>query len=179
MRAHGVAAWRVSILLACAALTIPAPAAAAQEVYRWIDENGIVNFSDKAPPAAAANVSTLELEDTRSADYDPEQDLYNLEATAERMQALRDELAAEREARRERQAAQPPVVVQYQEPQHYGYPYDYPYGYPPLYPRPPGGRPGRPPDGPPQRPPHEPPSDDDTSTWRPPGQSANRGTRRH
>jgi hypothetical protein len=148
----------------------------AQQIYRWVDEQGVVHFSDTAPPGDSGEVSTLTLENTQPANYDPEQDIYNLEATEQRMQALRDELAAEREARRERAAAQPPVVAPYPEQPHYGYADDYLYGYPPLYPRPPGERPGRPPGGPPHRPPPgaEPPADD-TSTWRPPGQrGANR-----
>jgi hypothetical protein len=165
---------RAAILIVSVALTA-LQSAAAQEIYRWVDEQGVVHFSDTAPAAESGDVSTVTLDDTRPANYDPEQDIYNLEATEQRMQALRDELAAEREARRERAAAQPPVVVQYPEQQHYGYPYDYPYGYP----RPPGGYPGKPPFRPPHRPPPgtEPPADD-TSTWRPPGQSGDRGGRR-
>lgn len=175
MRAFGAAACRVAILFASAALFALRPApVSAQQIYRWVDGQGVVHFSDTAPVGESGEVSTLTLENTRPASYDPEQDLYNLEATEQRMQALRDELAAEREARRERAAAQPPAVVPYPERQHYGYPYDYPYGYPPLGPRPPGGHPGRPPN----RPPPEPPaSGDDTSTWRPPGQSGDRGVR--
>ena len=165
-----------AIGVALSAWTVPSPA---QEIYRWVDDQGVVHFSDTAPAAASGEVSTLTLQDTTPANYDPEQDIYNLEATAQRMQALRDELAAEREARRERAATQPPVVAQYPEQPHYGYADDYLYGYPPLYPRPPGGHPGRPPGGPPHRPPPgaEPPVDD-TSTWRPPGQPGDRGMRR-
>jgi hypothetical protein len=165
--------YRAAILLVSVALAALQPAAA-QEIYRWVDEQGVVHFSDTAPAAASGEVSTLTLEDTTPANYDPEQDIYNLAATGQRMQSLREEMAAEREARRERAAAQPPAIVQYPEPQHYGYPYDYLYGYPPLRPRPPGGPPGKPPDGLPPRPPPA----DDTSTWRPPGQSDNRGMRR-
>jgi hypothetical protein len=171
MKAYGVAARRLSTLAGCVALLVLQSAPlAAQEIYRWVDENGVVNFSDRAPPAATANASSLTLQDSQPDNYDPEQDIYNLEATAQRMQALRDELAAEREARRARPTAQPPVVVQYPEQRHYGYPYDYPYGYP----RPPGGQPGKPPN----RPRPEPPApEDDTATWRPPGQSGDRGGR--
>jgi hypothetical protein len=114
MKAHGVAACRASVLFACAALfALRLAPATAQEIYRWVDEQGVVHFSDIAPAGESAEVSTLTLEDTRPANYDPEQDIYNLEATEQRMHALRDELAAEREARRERAAAQTPAVVQY------------------------------------------------------------------
>lgn len=171
LRAYGVATRRVAALGACAALlALHAAPLAAQQIYRWVDENGVVNFSDRAPPAAAADVSALTLPDNPPANLDPEQDLFNLEATAQRTQARRDELAAEREARSERAAAQPPVAAPYPQ-QHYGYPYDYPF----AYPRPPGWRPGWPGDRPPQRPSPKPPApEDDTSTWRPPGQSPKR-----
>ncbi|MGK2927434.1 MAG: DUF4124 domain-containing protein [Lysobacterales bacterium] len=166
MSALNMNAWRAVIRFALVALAgFPLGAAEAQEVYRWVDENGVVNFSDRAPSAAPeTGVSTLKLEDNRSAAYDPEQDLFNIQSTQERTQALREELQEQREARHERSASQP-VVVQQPEQRNYGYPWDYPYGYPSL--RPGGKPPIRPPYKP--RPPPEPPADD-TSTWRPPGQ---------
>lgn len=140
--------------------------AMANEVYRWVDENGVVNFSDAAPGKAqpGAEVNTLTLEDTAPKDYDPEQDIYNVAAQAERMQALREELEQEREARREQQRrvqAQPSTP--YQSSVNDRYPYDFPaYGRPPMRP------PGRPPARPPQRPVPEP---YETSTLRPPRQA--------
>jgi hypothetical protein len=138
--------------------------AAAQEVYRWVDENGVVNFSDKAPVVATGNsdVNTLTLQDAAPTDYDPEEDIYNVAAQAERMQALRDEMAKDREARREQQnkALQQPAVP-YERGASYGYPYSFPaYGRPPY----------RPPAKPPSRPVPEP---YETSTLRPPGQTPN------
>ena len=101
--------------------------AMASEVYRWVDENGVVNFSDAAPGKAqpGAEVNTLTLEDTAPKDY---------------------------EARREQQRrvqAQPSTP--YQSSVNDRYPYDFPaYGRPPMRP------PGRPPARPPQRPVPEP-----------------------
>ncbi len=107
----------------------------ATEVYHWVDENGVSHYSQNAPATDVAGVSKMILEDTTPPDYDPEEDRYGVEAQAERMAALREEMAEKREAQRERQrnAPQQPVV-QYQQP--------YPYGYssfwqPPYYPRPP------------------------------------------
>lgn len=138
--------------------------AAAQEVYRWVDENGVVNFSDKAPVVATGNsdVNTLTLQDAAPTDYDPEEDIYNVAAQAERMQALRDEMAKDREARREQQSRVPQQpAVPYERGVSYGYPYSFPaYGRPPY----------RPPAKPPSRPVPEP---YETSTLRPPGQSPN------
>jgi hypothetical protein len=156
------AACKFFVVLSVLLLT---SAAGAQEVYRWVDENGVVNFSDTAPRAADANVNTVILEDTAPSNYDPEEDIYNVAAQAERMQALREEMELEREARRARQqnAPQQPAV-QYEDGVRYGYPYRYP-----GYGRPPGRPPGKPPGG--GRPPR--PEPYETTTLRPPGQARN------
>jgi hypothetical protein len=139
---------------------VPAMAA---DVYRWVDENGVVNFSDTAPRGAETGgaVDTVTLQDAAPKDQEPGQDIYHVAAQAERMQALRDEMEKEREARREQQrrAAQQPAAPS-SSGVNYGYPYAYPaYGRPPL-------RPGRPPAKPPARPV---PELYDTATLRPPG----------
>ena len=86
------------------ALGLLAASAAAQEVYRWVDADGVVHFSQTAPATDTQGVDRLQIEDTRPADYDPEEDRYHVAEQAERMQALREEMASEREARRERAA---------------------------------------------------------------------------
>ena len=161
-----MAAQHASIFrVCCLAGLLTAVPAYAQEVYRWVDENGVVNFSDTAPAATAADVDILALENPTPASDDPGEDIYDVAGQAERMQALREEMAREREARRERQreSARPPVA-QPSEVVRYGYPYNYP-----GYPRPPA----RPPGKPPGRPTPEP---FDTSTLRPPGQASNADT---
>jgi hypothetical protein len=107
----------------------------ADEIYHWIDENGVQNFSQTQPAGKTQGVSKMNLVDTTPADYDPEEDRYDVEAQAERMNALREDMEKRREAARERQrnAAQQPVV-QYREPDRY---YSRPLLYPPIYPRPP------------------------------------------
>ena len=151
---------RLHIFMALSLLAGGAPAAAG-EVYRWVDENGVVNFSDTAPGSAEtpAEVNRIELPDAAPRDHDPEQDIYNVAAQAERMQALRDEMEKEREARREQQRRAPQQpAAQYPAGVNYGYPYSFPaYGRPPL-------RPGRPPARPPERPVPEP---YESSTLRP------------
>lgn len=150
----------LSSLLACGVVAVPA---AAQEIYRWTDENGVVNFSDTAPVTDSRAVSTVTVEDTRPSDYDPEADIYNVAAQAERMQALREEMKNGREASLERQrnaAPQQPVQSAWSTGNAvpawwWGQP-----GY---------GRPPRPPQ-PPERPTPEPYP---TSTLRPPGQARN------
>ena len=150
------------LLIACSLNLLPGASAWAQEVYRWVDEDGVVNFSDTAPPAADEAFATLRLEDTTPKGYDPEQDLYNVAAQAERMQALREDMERQREERRERLRDAPArSPEQYPEGVRYGYPYGYP-----AYARPPARPPERPPIGP--RPPR--PEPYETSTLKPPGQ---------
>ncbi len=133
------------------------PQAVATEIYHWVDENGISNFSSIAPSGDVTGVGIMSLEDTTPPDYDPEEDLYGVQAQAERMASLRDEMEKKREAQRERDrnSSQQPVV-QYRDRYQYGLPY---YGRP--YPRPPL----RP------EPPIEVPYE--TATLRPPGRSSN------
>jgi hypothetical protein len=107
----------------------------ATEVYQWVDENGVVHFSQNAPAGNVNGVEKITLEDTTPPDYDPEEDIYGVAAQAERMAALREEMAEKRDAAedRRRQAPASQAVVQYQDP----YPYRYgnvPYWRPPLRP---------------------------------------------
>jgi hypothetical protein len=114
---------------------ILAPRVFATEIYHWVDENGVQNFSQNLPTGDVSGVSRLNLPDTRPSDFDPEEDRYGTAAQAERMSALREEMAERREAareRRERESQQ--QVVRYQEPVRR---YAHPYWYPPIYPRPP------------------------------------------
>ena len=115
--------------------TIASTAAVANEVYSWIDENGVQNFSQKPPDGKIAGVSQLNLVDTTPQDYDPEEDRYGVQAQAERMSALRDEMEQRRDDAREREKiADQQQVIQYREPVRS---YSHGLWYPPVYPRPP------------------------------------------
>ena len=154
---------RVTILVSLLACGLTAAPAAAQEIYRWTDENGVVHFSDTAPADRSGGISTVTVEDTRPSDYDPEADIYNVAAQAERMQARRENMQKEREARLERQrnaAQQQPAPSNWTTGNAVpAWWWDQP-GY---------GRPPRPP-RPPERPTPEPYP---ISTLRPPGQAKN------
>lgn len=145
---------------ACGLLMLASPLAA-QEIYRWVDENGVVNFSDTSPTGRIEGVSTVDLEEPAPPHQDPEQDLYNIAATAERTQALRDAMAADREARRERQRES----ATQQAP---SYPQASSYALPPWWWDRPGY--GRPPQRPPMRPEPPVPEPYPTATLKPPGQ---------
>ncbi len=123
----------VAAVLACG------PAAGA-EIYRWVDENGVVNFSQTAPPPDVESSETVAVQDGRPSDWDPEADIYGVEEQAARMQAMREEMDEKREKMREQQRHQQTLTApQYREPEPYGYPVYWGIGMrPPLQPRPPG-----------------------------------------
>jgi len=107
----------------------------AQEIFHWIDADGVQNFSQEQPAGDVPGLSKLYLEDTTPVDFDPEEDRFGIEEQAERMQALRAEMDQRRIANRERQqyVVQQPVQ-QYQDPYRF---YSRHLWYPPLRPRPP------------------------------------------
>jgi hypothetical protein len=97
------------------------------------------------PDQSVTGVSQQVLRDTRPSDYDPELDIYGVEAQAERMQQLYDEKEKRRQARLEREReARKQQVIQYRSQEYYGYPIFRP-GWgnpqPPLLPTPPVARP--------------------------------------
>ncbi len=119
----------LTLAVGCAAC---APASAA-DVYRWVDADGVVHFSQWKPESADDTVETVAIDE--SATQGVGGDLYPVEDLSAEIDALR----AEREEARAKRAAsrqpEPPVVI-YQEP-----------AYPNLWPvyRPGGGnRPQRP-----------------------------------
>ena len=137
---------KTTLTLTAFLILVTAPAAFATEIYRWVDKDGVQHFSQNPPPADTGGVDRVILEDTSPVNYDPEEDLYEVEAQQERMASIRQEREEKREAERERRekvAAQQPVVI-YQEPQPYAYPF-WNAGYPsppvnllpPVRPRPP------------------------------------------
>lgn len=109
-------------------------AAIAYEVYHWIDENGVPNFSQEQPAGEIPNVSKLNLVDTTPRDYDPEEDRYGIQKQAERLKTLWDAVEQRRQARREhRRYAAQQQVPQYPAPHHH---YSHPIWFPPFTPRP-------------------------------------------
>lgn len=114
---------------------IASPLTLGGEVYHWLDENGVPNFSQRQPGEEVEGVSRLILPDTTPPDYDPDEDRYDIEAQAERMAALRKEMEQQREdARERRRNIAQQQVIPYQEPYRR---YARGIWFPPYYPRPP------------------------------------------
>lgn len=137
---------RTTVLTLCATLALASTAQGADEIYRWVDESGVVHFGDEPPPSAAADVRTLQLDIPPAAEGAAEE--YSIHSQLERLYRTRP-IPPERPVKpppaRDDGYPLPPNVI-YQPL--YG-PY---YGYPPSHR--PGHLPAHPSWGP--RPPHHP-----------------------
>jgi len=106
----------------------------AEEFFYWVDENGVANFSQWAPAEPVDNVVREQLPASQEPAFNPDEDLYAVEATQQSIQALRDEMQKRREDARERQNSNQPTII-YQPVEASPAPYWYP-GYMPRPPRP-------------------------------------------
>ena len=98
----------MSVLFVAFSLALSAHAT---EVYRWVDEAGVVHFSQVAPANADTDTEKLTIEDDRPSDYDPDSDIYGVAEQAERMQALREEMQEKRAAAIERSRQTGPEIA--------------------------------------------------------------------
>lgn len=108
-------------LLALALILIPAAHA---ETYKWVDEKGVVNYSNTAPPSAAKKIQPVA---DRISTYDPGPTLQRAIAYGPSPY----ELMAQQEWLQRQQLM---ATARYQQAAHAAYPYnDYAYGYPYYY----------------------------------------------
>ena len=92
---------RTLTVITLASLTLIAgTSVSAQEIFHWIDADGVQNFSQEQPAGEVPGLGKLYLEDTTPVDFDPEEDRFGIEEQAERMQALRAEMDQRRIANR-------------------------------------------------------------------------------
>ena len=80
-------------------------AMAAEEIYRWVDENGAVHFGDRPPENAAAEQISIQPEQSRetaSGSAKPETDEFG-DPLPNYAQQLRDERAKKRQEQQEQQ----------------------------------------------------------------------------
>jgi hypothetical protein len=122
------------------------PGLAAEEIYHWVDADGVSHYSQSPPPAESGEVSTLNVDGSQPASYDPNEDRYNVAAQQEAMQAKRDEMAENRKNRQQAAPAGDNTVIYYPQEEDYDE-IVYPPGYWGERPDWPGNRP---------RPPHRP-----------------------
>jgi hypothetical protein len=89
--------------LAAAAAMLSAPVsnpALAGDIYRWVDEEGVVHYSDTQPHDEVP-VEIVEIEASQSADYDPVKDPYSILNQAARLHEIWLDFEAARQARAE------------------------------------------------------------------------------
>lgn len=76
--------------------------AVASEIFQWIDDDGVMHFSQWQPEDATVEVTTLQLIARNTPDYDPQDDPYSIRNQAERINSIWAELEKKRDERRER-----------------------------------------------------------------------------
>ena len=72
------------------------------EIYHWVDEDGVVHFSEWAPNPGVQEVATLTVPDTNPPGYDPNQDQSSIQKQAARTNDRWSELQARRDERKKR-----------------------------------------------------------------------------
>ena len=125
------------IAIALSLLILIGQSGYASEIYTWVDDEGVVHYSDTRP-ADDTPVETRRLKDTNPPDYDPADDPYSIANQAKR---TNDRYAEVEEAREERDEEREKMLALV--PYYLPYPYD-PYRHhgPGYYYRP--SYPGRP-----------------------------------
>ena len=75
-----------AIVTLCGLLATLAVAATveATEIYKWVDEAGVVHFSD-TKPADVASVESLRVNQTNAPEYNPADDPYSIRNQAKRV----------------------------------------------------------------------------------------------
>ncbi len=78
--------------------------AAAYEVFKWVDEDGVTHFSESEPSAATTDVTRLVLATGNPTDYAPEADYYSIRNQAERTNEAYQRIEERRAARATKRA---------------------------------------------------------------------------
>ena len=153
----------LSYIAISSVLLLWAGSLSALAIYRWVDEAGVVHFSDMPSAKAPNPFQTVEIEVTQVSDSNPGDESSDIETVDETTNSLREELdelrrelRAQREAARERRNQALLQVVENPQPVAYGWPYVYHGNHRSS------ARPGMP------RPAPQ-PTGTNTATWQPPG----------
>lgn len=118
------------LVAAAALLSSPVSGPAlAGDIFRWVDENGVVHYSDTKPKQEMP-VEVVEIETASSSDYDPVEDPYSILNQASRLHEIWLDYEAARQARAQERldakAASPRPEPVYRAYGYYGYS-TYPY----------------------------------------------------
>lgn len=89
------------VVIICFLLVGVSGPAVAVEIYHWVDEDGVMHFSEWAPNISTVEVSRLTVTNSNPPDYDPHEDQYSIPSQAERTNVRWSELRRQRDERRE------------------------------------------------------------------------------
>lgn len=64
--------------LALAVLVLASAPAMSAEVYRWVDDDGVVHYSQWAPESRQEELATIDMPTSTPEDYDPDEDPYSV-----------------------------------------------------------------------------------------------------
>lgn len=99
-----------SLILAVSLIAALLPAsAAAFEIYKWVDENGVVHYSESRPEKPAVPVETLYIESTNPPGFDPADYYWSITNQAER---ISEEWSAIQEQRAEDEALERAIAAE-------------------------------------------------------------------
>ena len=114
----------INYLIAAGSLIplISGNSALAGEIFHWVDEDGVLNFSDWAPANGNVQVAKLVVNDSNPPGYDPNEDQNSILEQAERMNIRWAELQERQEDRR-KQRRELEEQQRRLQPVEYGYPY--------------------------------------------------------
>lgn len=93
-RCHPLRAATIALLSA----SLWSTASFAGEIYHWVDEDGVAQYSDTQPHQAVP-VKVLEIETSQPTDYDPVEDPYSILNQASRIHQIWLDYEAARQAR--------------------------------------------------------------------------------
>jgi hypothetical protein len=128
---------RLTLATVCLIFFISGDPAASSEIFHWVDEDGVLNFSDWAPENSDVEVAKLVVSNSNPPGYDPNEDQSSILEQAERMNDRWSELKERQEDRRKQR-------LEFEEQQRRLHPvaYEYPYYNDPYFYYRPGNRPG-------------------------------------
>lgn len=98
MTRRSVSAMAILSLALCTAR------AAAVEVFKWVDEDGVVHFTDERPVATTAEITHFVITPSNPLDYDPVEDEYSVKNQAARTNDYFKKIAERREERAKKRA---------------------------------------------------------------------------
>ena len=104
---------KLNILLWAALASTWSISAAAQQIYHWVDADGVSHYSQSPPPTESDSVETMQVDGSQPPSYDPNEDRYDVAGQQAAMQAMRDEMAENRKSKQKQPSSPENTVIYY------------------------------------------------------------------